>query len=191
MLRNLLRRFRHDTATDTLYAAIVAQARQPSFYSDLAVPDTLDGRFDMLVVHLVLVMRRLHREGEGGRDTAQALFDAFFVDMDRSLREMGVGDLVVPKRIRRMAEAFYGRAAAYDAALDADDPAALTAAVEKNVYAAAAEPAARSGAAALLADYVRRAEAALATKSADAMMAGAAWPPVAAPAPSVEVEAQP
>jgi cytochrome b pre-mRNA-processing protein 3 len=95
------------------------------FYRDLGVPDTVDGRFDMVLLHLWMVLRRL-RLAEGGADLSQALFDHFCGDMDDNLREMGVGDLAVPKRMQKFGEAFYGRAAAYDLALGAgDEPLAL------------------------------------------------------------------
>lgn len=121
-------------AADALYRAIVAQARQPGFYTAAAVPDTPDGRFDVIVAHAVLVLRRLHREPESTRDLAQSVFDLMFADMDQNLREMGVGDLAVGKRIKAMAKGFYGRLAAYERALDAHDGAALTAALRRNLY---------------------------------------------------------
>src|ERR1700676_558590 len=97
-----------------IYGMIVTQAREPLFYRDLGVPDTVNGRFDLLVLHLWMVLRRM-RTMEGGG--AQALFDRFCDDMDGNLREMGVGDLTVPKRMQVFGEAFYGRTAAYDLAL--------------------------------------------------------------------------
>jgi len=103
---------------ETLYDAIVVQARTPALYSALGVPDSLDGRFESIVLHLVLVLRRLKRDFPEGRDFATALQDAFFEDMDRSLREMGAGDLGVGKRVKRMAEGFFGRLQSYDAAFD-------------------------------------------------------------------------
>jgi len=106
---------------DGLYGAIVAQARQPSFYMAYGVPDTVDGRFDMIVLHLVLLFRRLAREPEEVRELGQGIFDRFCNDMDHNLREMGVGDLAVPKEMRRLVDAFYGRAQAYETALAADD----------------------------------------------------------------------
>jgi cytochrome b pre-mRNA-processing protein 3 len=133
-----------------LYGAIVAQARNPSFYQAYGVPDTTTGRFEMIVLHQALVLRRLTRDGEEGRRLGQGLFDAFCQDMDDNLREMGVGDLAVPKKMRRMAEAFYGRAAAYDAALaggaGAPDRAALAIVLARNIWGEAAtgtEPADR------------------------------------------------
>jgi cytochrome b pre-mRNA-processing protein 3 len=102
---------------ETIYGMIVTQAREPSFYRDLGVPDTVDGRFDLLVLHLWIVLRRF-KSTEGGADLSQALFDHFCDDMDGNLREMGVGDLTVPKRMQAFGEAFYGRSAAYDLASD-------------------------------------------------------------------------
>ncbi len=134
MLRRLLKHFQSDDRAHVLYGQIVAQARQPAFYGGLGVPDTPEGRFDMIVLHVVLVMRRLRAEDAAGRALAQELFDVFFADMDRNLREMGTSDLSVPKRVRGMAEAFYGRAAVYDAAIDANSTEGLHAALERNLF---------------------------------------------------------
>src|SRR5580704_8818571 len=103
---------------EAIYGMIVTQAREPMFYRGLGVPDTVNGRFDLLVLHLWMVLRRL-KPIEGGVSLSQALFDRFCEDMDGNLREMGVGDLTVPKRMQAFGEAFYGRAAAYDLALAA------------------------------------------------------------------------
>jgi cytochrome b pre-mRNA-processing protein 3 len=103
---------------EAIYGMIVTQAREPLFYRDIGVPDTVSGRFDLLVLHLWMVLRRL-KPIEGGAGLAQTLFDRFCDDMDANLREMGVGDLTVPKRMQAFGEAFYGRAAAYDIALAA------------------------------------------------------------------------
>jgi cytochrome b pre-mRNA-processing protein 3 len=105
---------------EAIYGMIVAQAREPLFYQVMGVPDTVNGRFDMVLLHLWMVLRRL-RPVEGGAELSQALFDHFCGDMDANLREMGVGDLTVPKRMQKFGEAFYGRAAAYDLALDGGD----------------------------------------------------------------------
>ena len=102
---------------EAIYGMIVTQAREPLFYRALGVPDTVNGRFDLLLLHLWLVLRRL-KSVEGGAALSQALFDHFCNDMDDNLREMGVGDLTVPKRMQAFGEAFYGRTAAYDLALD-------------------------------------------------------------------------
>jgi cytochrome b pre-mRNA-processing protein 3 len=105
---------------EAIYGMIVTQAREPLFYRDLGVPDTVNGRFDLLVLHLWMVLRRL-KPVEGGAGLSQALFDRFCDDMDANLREMGVGDLTVPKRMQAFGEAFYGRTAAYDLALAAGE----------------------------------------------------------------------
>lgn len=99
-----------------IYGMIVTQTREPLFYRDLGVPDTVNGRFDLLLLHLWLVLRRLKSVG-AGTALSQALFDHFCTDLDDNLREMGVGDQTVPKRMRAFGEAFYGRTAAYDMAL--------------------------------------------------------------------------
>jgi cytochrome b pre-mRNA-processing protein 3 len=116
---------------EAIYGMIVTQAREPLFYRDLGVPDTVNGRFDLLVLHLWMVLRRL-KSIEGGIGLSQALFDRFCDDMDGNLREMGVGDLTVPKRMQAFGEAFYGRAAAYDLALTAGT-APLAQALCKNI----------------------------------------------------------
>ena len=105
---------------EAIYGMIVTQAREPLFYRDFGVPDTVNGRFDLLVLHLWMVLRRL-KPMQGGAGLAQTLFDRFCDDMDANLREMGVGDLTVPKRMQAFGEAFYGRAAAYDIALAAGE----------------------------------------------------------------------
>lgn len=134
MLKRLFSRSRFDDATHDLYDTIVAQARQPVLYTDLGVPDTLDGRFDLLVLHGILAIRRIRRIAKGGEKAAQAVFDIMFADLDRSLREIGVGDLKVGKRIKQMAQAFYGRAESYGHALDAGDEEGLRAALRRNLY---------------------------------------------------------
>jgi cytochrome b pre-mRNA-processing protein 3 len=121
---------RAPTAQRSSYEAIVAAARHPVFYADWEVPDTLDGRFDMISLHAFLVLDRLKGAEPQFR---QALVDEMFADMDRSLREMGVGDLSVGKKVRKMAEVFYGRVSAYDQAL-AGPPGALEAALARNVF---------------------------------------------------------
>jgi cytochrome b pre-mRNA-processing protein 3 len=116
---------------EAIYGMIVTQAREPLFYRDLGVPDTVNGRFDLLVLHLWMVLRR-QRSMAAGPGLSQALFDRFCDDMDANLREMGVGDLTVPKRMQAFGEAFYGRSAAYDLALTAGTE-ALAQALCKNI----------------------------------------------------------
>jgi cytochrome b pre-mRNA-processing protein 3 len=135
----IFRRFRRtprDDSIASLYGAIVAQARNPAFYRLYSVPDTVNGRFEMILLHAGLVIRRLDAEAEPMRGLGQGVFDLFCSDMDGNLREMGVGDLAVPRQMRAMGEAFYGRKRAYDAALAASDGVPLTIAISRNVYAA-------------------------------------------------------
>jgi cytochrome b pre-mRNA-processing protein 3 len=113
---NPFRRDPEEADAGPLYAAIVAQARRPAFYAVCGVPDSLDGRFELVALHVYLVLRRLKSGDRPAQALAQALVDLFFADMDASLREMGAGDLGVGKRVKNMAAAFYGRVAAYDAA---------------------------------------------------------------------------
>ena len=165
---------------EAIYGMIVAQAREPVFYRDWGVPDTVNGRFDLLLLHLWLVLRRLKSMEEGGAGLSQALFDHFCEDMDDNLREMGVGDLTVPKRMRAFGEAFYGRAAAYDQA-SAEGAEPLAQALCKNILNGAHPERARR-----LAIYAEAVSAALARLN-DAALLSAAW---RFPAPA-EIGAEP
>ena len=174
-------RSRVQTTIEAIYGMIVAQARLPAFYQRFGVPDTVNGRFDMVLVHLWLVLRRLS-EADGAAELSQGLFDHFCSDMDDNLREMGVSDLTVPKRMVKFAEAFYGRTGAYDAALAAGG-AELAQALARNVLlttdAAAAEP---------LAAYVRATIRALAAIGDKRLLAGEFT--FADPVPSLETREQ-
>ncbi len=168
----IFRLFRRDPQAATitaLYGVIVAQARVPAFYLAFGVPDTPEGRFELLVLHLALVCRRLGRTGGAEQGSARALsqgvFDMFCRDMDHNLREMGVGDLSVPKTMRKLGEAFYGRLEVYDRALGSADPADLAAALARNAEAPVA-------AAERLAAYVRAAAARLEALSFASLRAG-------------------
>jgi cytochrome b pre-mRNA-processing protein 3 len=119
--------------TDALYGQIVAAARQPVFYSDWSVPDTPLGRFEMLSLHMFLFQHRLRGEAGISGEIAQVLIDEFFTDLDHSLRELGIGDAGVPKRMKKLARMFYGRTSAYADALEAGDRVALAAALARNV----------------------------------------------------------
>lgn len=133
----ILSLFRKDTATEPVYAvysAIVAQSRQPIFYAQWGVPDTVTGRFDMISLHMALLFRRLRAETGSQKNFSQAVFDLFFKDMDRSLREMGVGDLGVPKRIQKMGNIFFGLLAAMNEAMDRHDSVALEGVLARNIY---------------------------------------------------------
>ena len=144
---------RPDPTIATLYGAIVTQARDPRFYASYGVPDTVLGRFDLIVLHLALVLRRLRAGDVSARTLAQGVFDSFCRDMDHNLREMGISDQGVPRQMRRVGEAFYGRAQAYDAALADPGNDTLAETLRRNVYAQAAD----SVAADALAAYVRKA----------------------------------
>lgn len=147
------------SATERVYAGIVAQARAPFFYRDLGVPDTVMGRYEMIVLHAFLYFHRLKAAGPEAKEAAQDVFDLMFSEMDSALREIGVGDLTVPKRIKSMAGVFYARAAAYETALAAADDRDLAAALAAGPF----DGAAAEGAPAL-ARYLRSAATALAAQ---------------------------
>src|SRR5262249_55706515 len=136
MILHLFRRPPRDDTIASLYGTIVAQARAPAFYQTYGVPDTVNGRLEMIVLHAVLLLQRLSAGQRPGASAAvgQAIFDLFCRDMDGNLREMGVGDLAVPRAMRQIGEAFYGRQAAYRSALAAEDRAALFDALARNVF---------------------------------------------------------
>lgn len=161
---------------EAIYGMIVAQAREPSFYQAIGVADTVNGRFEMIVLHLWLVLRRIRATPDGGA-FSQALFDRFCSDLDANLRELGVGDLTVPKRMQAFGEAFYGRAAAYDLALAAGHE-ALSKALCKNVLSGVGLENAQR-----LASYVEQSVAAL-DDIEQTQLRGGAWrfPP---PAPAL------
>ena len=172
----LFRRKPHERAGFELYGAAVAAARDPWFYDSLGIPDTLDGRFDVVGLHVALLIRRLRTDADKrGAALAQAVFDAMFADMDINLREMGVGDMTIGKRVKRMWEAFHGRCLAYEAALDAGDASALAVALERNVWReAAAAP--RDPALRLARHAARGAEALSAIPFATLLRGQAAFP---------------
>jgi cytochrome b pre-mRNA-processing protein 3 len=172
-LRAFLRRkseaARRRRTAEAIYRRLAAHARGPEFYAAGGVPDTLDGRFEMVVLHAFLVIKRLQREGEAGRALAQALFDVLFADFDRALRELGVGDLGVGRRIRAMAEAFYGRVAAYEAGLAGADEGILRAALRRNLF-GTVEP--DEDTLKRMAAYLRREDSALGRVPGEAVLAG-------------------
>lgn len=153
---------------ERLYGAIVAQSRLPSFYMDYAVPDTPEGRFDLLVLHVHLVFRRLAADAATG-DTAQQVFDHFIADMDSAVRELGVGDMKVGKKMRSIGEAYYGRANAYDAALKQTGIADLASSLARNIF--GSDPA-RTVEAERLAHYVRDTVAGLSAQDRQAIAGG-------------------
>ena len=151
MILGLSRRSANEAVVRRLYAALVDAARQPALYAEFGVPDTFEGRFESLTLHAALVLRRLQACSAPGPALGQHLVDTIFAHFDRTLREMGVGDTSVPKRMKGLAEAFFGRSSAYEEALRAE-PGALAAALSRNVGIENAEALAR---------YVRASVAAL------------------------------
>jgi cytochrome b pre-mRNA-processing protein 3 len=119
-----------------LYGAVVTFARRPALYETMGVADTPEGRYEALVLHLFLVLERLRSEGEAAAGHAQALIEAFVTDMDDNMREMGIGDLSVPKKVKKAAAAFYDRAEVYRAALANQDGGELTATLARLIPAA-------------------------------------------------------
>ncbi len=133
MLKRFLGRSGFSKEGLELYRAVVEQGRQPGFYGTLAVPDSVDGRFDLIALHLFLVVRRLKSEGEPAEALAQDLTEIFFADMDLNLRELGASDIGVGRRVKRMIEGYYGRALAYEAALEGRGE-SLEAVLRRNLY---------------------------------------------------------
>lgn len=134
LMLNLFRSKPQAATIEALYGAIVAQARRPVFYRDYGVADTVNGRLDLLILHLVLVFERLSQADAAARAAGQAAFDSFCQDMDDHLREEGISDLRVPKDMQRVGAAFFGRHRAYISALKAGDHDALRAALRRNVF---------------------------------------------------------
>ncbi len=151
-----------------LYLKVVEQARRPEFYLRCGAPDTIDGRFDMIVLHAFLLMRRLKRNRAPSDSLAQALFDCMFANMDENLREMGVGDMGVGRRVKDMARAFYGRVAAYESGLDGDDR-VLGDALRRNLFRGITPD---ENAIEAMVGYVRREAAALDDVEFDSLLAG-------------------
>lgn len=178
MIWHPFRNRRQAATIPALYGAIVAQARNIVFYKDYAVPDTVNGRFDMIVLHLSLFLDRGEAGDQALRAAGQEVFDLFCAELDGHVREQGTGDLQVPKEMRRFAGAFYGRRAAYREALTGYGNHALESALMRNIYG-------RSGApdvnAARLAGYVRAAAERLAGQD-DFAGGSIAWPDPAATA---------
>jgi cytochrome b pre-mRNA-processing protein 3 len=156
-----------------LYASAAAQARTPAFYLAMGAPDTVEGRFELYTLHVAMVLRRLKGQGTQASETAQALFDAYVKSLDHALREMGVGDLSVGKKMRKLGEAFYGRVKNYDEAFAAlPDSAPLGAIIGRTVL--LGQEGAR---AAPLVDYAAAAMAGLEGQALDALLQGeASWP---------------
>ncbi|MEQ8447452.1 MAG: ubiquinol-cytochrome C chaperone family protein [Pelagibacterium sp.] len=167
MILSLFRKTKLSEPVYAVYNAIVAQSRREVFYAQWDVPDTLTGRFDMISLHAALVFRRLRSSEKQSKDFSQNVFDCFFHDMDRSLREMGVGDLSVGKRIEKMGSLFYGMLSNLSSILDAGDRARLIDFVSRNFHAGATHPLAER-----FADYILESDETLASQSVEQIMAG-------------------
>lgn len=177
MILNLFRKNPANDAVHAVYRSIVAQSRQPVFYAEWSVPDSVTGRFDMITLHMGLFFRRLRRSGQEAGDFSQALFDLFFKDMDRSLREMGVSDLGVPKKIQNMGNMFYGLLGKVNEAMDAGDEKALQDVLARNLFAGAGSQGGDRDAApaqdvARLAAYLTAQSHHLATQDIKSLLAG-------------------
>lgn len=170
MVFGLFRRKNSNEAiVGTQYEAITEAARRPLFYSDMNAPDTVMGRFDLVTIHMMLYLRAIKDADESVKQLAQEVVDAFFVDIDHSIRELGIGDAGVPKRMKKLARMFYGRAEAYGEALDNNDQDALEAALARNIYPETKDEIPSLGA---LADYLLKADKVLKDVNRDDMVSG-------------------
>jgi cytochrome b pre-mRNA-processing protein 3 len=152
------------------FTRIVAQTRQPAFYRDFGVPDTLDGRFEVLVLHVMLTINDLRRRGDLAQALASALFATMVDDFTISLREIGVGDSGLGRRMKTMVRGAAGRIQAYERALDQDDDRHLEVALDNNLYGTVRQTDPAHLAA--MTSYVRRQAACLAGQPVDALLAG-------------------
>ncbi len=163
------------TAGRALYAQVAAKARDAGFYTRLGAPDTLEGRFELYTLHTLLLLERLKGQGEGAAETGQALFDAYLRGLDDAFREMGVGDLSVSKKMKKLGQAFYGRVKSYGEAFEAlPDRAPLEALIGRTALEGSKAPDAPA-----LADYVLATRAALAAQAGPSLLAGTVtWEPL-------------
>lgn len=153
---------------EKLYARCVEQSRQPMLYAELKAPDTVDGRFEIYTLHVVLLLDRLRGHGEAATDISQDLFDTYVKALDHALRELGVGDLSVGRKMRKLGEAFYGRGKSYDAAFVAlPETASLRSLLERTVHVGVGDAPVT-----LLVNYVLDQRAALAGQPLERLLAG-------------------
>jgi len=174
LLDRLFRPRPAQAAGRALYARVVAQSRTPALYADLGAPDTVEGRFEVYTLHVMLLLDRLRGQGVQAAEVSQALFDAYVQALDHALREMGVGDLSVGRKMRRLGEAFYGRGKSYDSAFDSlPDTAPLEALLTRTVCAETPE-----APVAALRDYVLAQRTVLAAQPLGPLLAGQVdWSP--------------
>ncbi|WP_426028375.1 ubiquinol-cytochrome C chaperone family protein [Brevundimonas sp. TWP2-3-4b2] len=175
MLQNLFRTGSRARPGQTLYELAVRQARDPGFYTRLGVADRIDARFELYTLHVLLLVMRLRDEGERGAEIGQDLFDTYVSALDNALRELGVGDISVGKKMRKLGEAMYGRMKAWETPLRDNDPVALSEGLARNVYESE-----ESAAGAALASYALGSRARLAAQTFDAVVAGPDWAEVGA-----------
>ena len=179
MLKNLFRTRSAERMGLPLYSAAVAQAREPTFYTALGVTDEIDARFELYTLHVLLLILRLRDEtgadAEKGAEAAQNLFDVYVSALDNALRELGVNDVTMAKKMRRLGESLYGRMTTYETPLRAGDADELAAGLARNVYATE-----DAGAARALAAYALTARAILAGHPLDAVLVAPTWPEIAA-----------
>ena len=155
-------------AAQHAYRLVVDHAREPIFFTAFEVPDTIDGRFELICLHAFLYLHRLKTERPQSSALSQAFFDAMFIDMDRGLREMGTGDLSVGRHVKRMAQGFYGRIHAYQAGLERDDS-TLEDALARNLFGTVR---ASAGAVHGMVEYVHAAARQLARQSTEDLLDG-------------------
>jgi cytochrome b pre-mRNA-processing protein 3 len=170
MLQNLFRARPRERLGQPLYELAVRQARDPAFYMTLGVADRIDARFELYTLHVLLLVMRLRDEGERGAEAGQAVFDTYVSALDHALRELGVGDISVGKKMRKLGEALYGRMTAYEGSLRDADAGTLSASLARNVY-ESDDPAAGT----VLAAYALASRARLAAQDFDAVAAGPDW----------------
>lgn len=166
----------YEQEASALYHVIFEQSRQPVFYADYGVPDTIDGRFDLLLVHIFIVLHHLNAMDAQGQELGQALFDMCFADMDQAMRNRGVGDMGVPKHMRRMMKAFNGRMHAYEEALEQGT---LEGALIRNLYGTVETP--NPAHVKRMANHMQHSLKAFETLDLDAYMNGAITFPKAMP----------
>jgi cytochrome b pre-mRNA-processing protein 3 len=175
MLKNLFRSRTVERPGLALYANAVDQARQPAFYTALGVSDEIDARFELYTLHVLLLILRLRDEpGERGAEAAQDLFDVYVSALDNVLRELGVHDVSIAKKMRKLGEALYGRMTAYEGPVRSGDVAALETSLARNVYESE-----EAGRAVALAAYALAARAMLATQNIETILSQPLWPEVA------------
>ena len=170
MLQKLFRPRPTERIGLSLYSKAVDQARDPAFYTSMGVKDEIDARFELYTLHVLLLILRLRDDGERGAEIAQDLFDVYVSALDNALRELGVHDVTMAKKMRKLGEALYGRMTAYEAPIRAVDPAALSEALARNVHESD-----EGGSARALAEYALAARRALASQSVDQVLVAPRW----------------